>query len=216
MGALKQILHKIYNVIYLIILKFIWRRNNKHNYTTMKNYFNMASVEVGKATYGDLTVINYSNSQKLKLKIGNFCSIAGNVTFILAGEHRMNTISTYPFITKIIDSKKSEAGGKGDIIIGDDVWIGHGTIVLSGVNIGQGAIIAAGSIVNKDVPAYAVVGGVPAKVIKYRFQKEIIDKLIKVDFNKLDTNMIIKNQTMLYEEITSENVDRIIDSLELK
>lgn len=72
---------------------------------------------------------------------------------------------------------KHEATSKGDIVVKDDVWIGYGSIILSGVHIGQGAVIAAGSVVSHDVPPYAIVGGVPARLIKYRFSEEMTKKL---------------------------------------
>ena len=86
--------------------------------------------------------------------------------------------------------------------IGNDVWIGYGAIIMSGVHINQGAVIAAGAVVTKDIPAYAIVGGVPAKVIKYRFDSEIIQELLKKDFEKLSYEMIGKNLDKLYNKVT--------------
>ena len=103
--------------------------------------------------------------------IGNYISIAQNVHFLLDVEHFANHISTYPFKVKLLHSQKSESFSKGDIIIDDDVWIGYGATILSGVRIGQGAVVATGAVVTSDVPPYAIVGGVPAKVIKYRNEK---------------------------------------------
>lgn len=107
-------------------------------------------------------------------KIGNYCSIAPNVT-IGPGEHTLYNIST-----KV--SVMEKAGMKVDLIkkqllIGSDVWIGANAVILRGVTVGNGAVIAAGAVVNKDVPSYAIVGGVPAKIIKFRFNDEIIKKL---------------------------------------
>ena len=172
----------IYKKIVSIKIKIEWKKKNSHNYTNLENIFDISMVEVGKATYGGLRVINHSANSNLKLKIGNYCSIGGNVTFVLGSEHNLNTLSTYPFQSRIIDPGSKEAGSKGDIIVKDDVWIGHGAIILSGITIGQGAVIGAGSVVNKSVPDYAVVGGVPAKIIKYRFSSSVIQKLKKIDF----------------------------------
>ena len=72
----------------------------------------------------------------------------------------------------------------GDIVVGDDVWVGQRAIIMSGVNIGQGAVIGAGAIVTKNVPPYAIVGGIPAKVIRYRFSEELIQELLKIDYSK--------------------------------
>lgn len=101
---------------------------------------------------------------------------------------------------------KLEAVSKGDITIEDDVWIGYGATILSGVKIGQGAVIAAGAVVTRDVPPYAIAGGVPAKVIKWRFPQAIIDKLVKIDFSKLDEKMVRKHIDELYEKV-DENTD---------
>ena len=91
-----------------------------------------------------------------------------------------------------------EAISKGDIIIDDDVWIGYGATILSGVHISQGAVVAACAVVTKDVPPYAIVGGVPAKVIKYRFEPEMIEELMKVDYSKLTKEQIEQHIDELY------------------
>lgn len=129
--------------------------------------------------------------------------------FLLGKEHRRNCLSTYPFNYKIF--KKSFFGitFKRDIIVGDDVWFRQRTTVLSGINIGQGAVIARGAVVTKDVPPYAIVGGVPAKIIKYRFDDEIINDLLKVDFNKIRLDELSGIETILYEKLM-EKIWRIL------
>lgn len=183
--------------------KLKWRKN-KHNKTVPRNIFNADIVSVGKFSYGGLYILSFGN--KNKLHIGNFVSIADNVTFILQLEHYTNHISTFPFKVKCLDSKESEAFAKGDIIVDDDVWIGYGATILSGVHIGQGAVIAAGAVVVKDVPPYAIVGGVPAKIIKYRFDEKIIEKLIKIDFSKLTEENVREHINELYQNV-DENTD---------
>ena len=113
----------------------------------------------------------------------------------------MQNISTFPFKVSF-SLEEYEATSKGNIVIDDDVWIGYGATILSGVHIGQGAVIAAGAVVTKDVPPYAIVGGVPAKVIKYRFPQEMIEALLKIDYSKLDKNMISAHIDELYQELT--------------
>lgn len=178
-----------------------WRKINSHNSTFMGSNFEVNSVKVGKETYGLLNVINHNVSEKLI--IGNFCSIAPNVTFVLNGDHAINHISTYPFKAHTLHSVKYEATSNGDIVVDDDVWIGTGAIILSGVHIYQGAVIAAGAVVTKDVLPYEVVGGVPAKRIRLRFTKEIIDELNKIDFSKLGQSEIREHIDELYSEIKS-------------
>lgn len=177
-----------------------WRETNSHN-DTFLNYplYCAECVSVGRGTYGP---INVEMSRKdYRLRIGNYCSIANGVTFVLSSEHPTNHISTYPFKVKVIQDENPEAVSKGDIIVEDDVWIGFGATVLSSVRIGQGAVVAAGAVVTKDVPPYAIVGGVPAKVIKYRFTPELIEELLQVDFSQLDDTAIKDNINALYEEL---------------
>ena len=171
----KTILFEAYKHYKLYQFRNKWLKRNMHNQTIANNFFNIDLVEVGNASYGELNVISFAN--KCRLYIGNYVSIAQEVVFLLDVEHRLDCISTYPFKVKTVKLCKAEAFGKGDIIVDDDVWIGYRAIILSGVHLGKGAIIAAGAVVTKDVPPYAIVGGNPAKVIKYRFDKNIIDKL---------------------------------------
>ena len=104
---------------------------------------------------------------------------------------------TYP----LIDDVKINSRSKGAIIVDDDVWIGYGATIMSGVHIGQGAVVAAGAVVTKDVPPYAIVGGVPAKVIKYRIEPEMIEELLKIDYGKLTKEDIAKHIDDLYTEL---------------
>lgn len=133
-----------------------WRKKNLHNKTMPVNDFDFNSVSVGNYTYGGIQVCNYNLYEKLD--IGNFCSIASETMFVLNADHNVNTISSFPFKVKCLGVEKFEALSKGDIIVGDDVWIGYRATILSGVHIGQGAVIAAGAVVTRDVPPYAIVG----------------------------------------------------------
>lgn len=119
-----------------------------------------------------------------KLKIGKFCSIACGAKFLFtSGNHAMQSLSTYPFPI-CFDEWELDAqnirdawDNKGDTVIGNDVWIGYEAVILSGVTIGDGAIIGARAVVTKDVPPYTVVGGVPAKPIRKRFDDATIERL---------------------------------------
>ena len=183
-----------------------WRKQNTDNFTVLGDkIFNFDKVDVGKGNYGELNVLQFETTC-CKLTIGNYCSIAPEVVFMTDGEHSYKNISTYPFATRYFN-KRIDTLSKGDIIIGDDVWIGYGAIIMSGVNIGQGAVIAAGAVVTKDVPSYAIVGGVPANVIKYRFDKNIIDELLRVDYKKISINDIEQNLNKLYCEL--DDIDQL-------
>ena len=100
--------------------------------------------------------------------------MAEEVLFLLGDDHNLNYLMTFPHRAKILKECPAEATSKGNIVVDDDVWIGYGATILSGVHISQGAVIAAGAVVTHDVPPYAIAGGVPAKVIKYRFEQPVI------------------------------------------
>ena len=153
--------------------KYKWRKRNKQNSTVPSSFFPLDKVKVGKMSYGSLDVKTFDNPKEM-LSIGNYVSIAHNVVFILSGNHQYTSIANYPLYTRLIKlSPELDALTKGHIVIEDDVWIGYGVIILSGVRVGKGAIIAAGSVVTKDIPAFGIAGGNPAKLIKYRFTEEI-------------------------------------------
>lgn len=199
---------KIKNHILLYFYKIKWRIFNKHNNTRINSFFDIRNVSVGNYTYGKLNVFNDTSN---KLVIGNYCSIANEVMFLVGGEHSSECISTFPFKTYILQSNDFEAVSKGNIVIDDDVWIGYGSIILSNVHIGQGAIIGAGSVVTKDVPPYAIVAGNPAKIIKYRFSEEVVKELIKIDYLKLDKEKIINNIDKFYCKVIDKEHLRFLD-----
>lgn len=205
-----MIINTLKNKIKIYLAKRRWLKNNSHNLTSMGTYFDSSLVEVGKATYGRLNVINFSKDYKLI--IGNYCSISTDVCFIVCGDHRTDLISTYPYRVRYC-GYEFEATSKGDIIVGDDVWFGYGATVLSGVKIGQGAVIAAGAVVTKDVPAYAIVGGNPARIIKYRFDEKMIEELLSIDYSVLDPDVITAHQEELYERLCSPNQLKWIKNL---
>lgn len=207
---INRMLRDIGHYIKLLRFKDKWRKNNKKNYTIANNIFPIEKVKVGVYTYGELNIHCYGNSNE-QLIIGNYCSIADNVNFLLGGNHFYKYLTTYPFKNKLSYNNECEAISKGPIIVEDDVWIGNGVIILSGVKIHKGAIIAAGSIVSKDVPPYAIYIG--NKVKKYRFNEKIIKKLIKIDYSKFELEDFRNKINLLYTEINEENVDKIIERI---
>jgi acetyltransferase-like isoleucine patch superfamily enzyme len=139
-----------------------------------------AKYHIGDWTYGTPTVFSWREGTKLK--IGRFCAIADGVIILLGGEHRIDWVTTYPF-SKLFPKAKGFTGhprSRGDVIIGNDVWIGTDALILSGVEIGNGAVIAARSVVKEDVLPYSIVAGNPAKHIKFRFSESTRDDLQKI------------------------------------
>lgn len=189
----------------------IFRENNLNNEVELLNDCDISKIKVGKRSYGSIKVeMNIEESEQLV--IGNYCSIGPDVKFILSSEHPYKGLSTFPFKVKL-GLQKLEAKSKGSIVIDDDVWIGLGSIINSGVHIGQGAIIASGSVVVKDVEPYSIVGGNPARHIKYRFDSAIREKLLKFDFSNLDEEKVKLYISDMYSELTIENIDAILQKV---
>lgn len=197
-------------------LRQYWRKINNHNFTKLGNsgfsieyeqYIKTGIVTVGNGTYGTI-VISFFGEEKERLCIGNYCSIGGEVLFILGGNHNYRLISQYPYKVKYYN-EKNESYTNGSIIISDDVWVGQRVTILSGVHIGQGAVVAAGAVVTKDVPPYAVVGGVPAKVIKYRFEQPVIDYMLTLDYSALTEALIREHVDDLYTEIDCMELEEV-------
>lgn len=201
-------MNKIKKILRLILFKMEWKKNNKHNYTNPKTVFDKKNVSVGNMTYGPLEVYEWGADNEY-LKIGNYVSIAMGVKFILGGNHYYNTFSTYPFKVMCL-GEKNEAYSNGPIIVEDDVWIAMDAIIMSGVKIGKGAVIASGSVVTKDVPPYSIVGGNPAKFIKNRFDKQIIDKLLALDINKINSKIDLDNVELFYKQLDDNTLNKII------
>ena len=176
----------------------IYPRSQGHSTVYLKNVITDPMIEVGDYTiYDDFVndprdfqrnnvLYHYPECNHDKLKIGKFCSIACGAKFLFnAGNHTLNSMSTYTFpiffeeweLSSDVDSIAQAWDNHGDIIVGNDVWIGYEAVIMSGVKIGNGAIIGTRAVVTKDVPPYTIVGGIPAKMIRRRFDDATIERL---------------------------------------
>lgn len=179
-------------------MKKIYPRTGDHQTVYLKDVITNPNIEVGEYTmYNDFVndprefeknnVLYHYPINGDKLIIGKFCSIACGAKFLFtSANHKMSSLSTYPFPIFYeewgLDAKdiRNAWDNKGDIIIGNDVWIGYEAVIMAGVTIGDGAIIGTRAVVTKDVLPYTIVGGVPAKPIRKRFDDATVEKLIKL------------------------------------
>ena len=158
------------------------------------------TVEIGDYSYINGGKIFYS-------KIGKFCSIGYNV-FLGSGEHSLDKISTFPVKNKVCNiAGLVDFPEQKDTIIGNDVWIGNNVCIKQGVNIGDGSIIASGAVVTHDVQPYSIVGGVPAKLIRFRFDKAVREILTKIEWWNWDFNRL--KDSILNDEF--DNVEKFIE-----
>lgn len=192
----------------------------------LKNFITSPNIEVGDYTYYDdpdgpenfeANVLYHFPFIGDKLKIGKFCAIAKDVKFIMNGaNHKVSGFSTYPFYIfgngweKVLPGE-GDLPYKGDTVIGHDVWLGYESTIMPGVSIGHGAIVASKSVVTADVPAYSVVGGNPAKVLKLRFDEATIEKLLSIAWWDWSAEKITEN----LEAIVSSDIEALSKSGDL-
>lgn len=195
--------------------------NNYDRLCFLKNVVKNPNIIVGDYTYYDdfESVENFEKNVKYhfdfvndKLIIGKFCMIASDVKFIMNGaNHLTDALTTYPFAIfgngweKAMDGKSYPQ--KGDINIGNDVWIGYNATIMAGVTIGDGAIIATNSTVIKDVEPYSIVGGNPAREIKKRFSEETISKLLELKWWNWEIERITKN----IQNLTDNEINKLTE-----
>lgn len=195
----------------LSFLAFYDKASNISNKTRIQRM-----VILRRCSIGDYSYIGY-NTNIYNAQIGKFCSISKEVCIGLPS-HPTRFISTSPIFVNILNGTRYTWSNKNihnsvpdKIIIGNDVWIGMKTTLMGGVKIGNGAIIAAHSVVTKDVPGFAIVGGVPAKIIKYRFEPEVIDLIEKSEWWNLPDEELKAKIKAFQSEVTNENITELIN-----
>lgn len=183
----------------------IKKKGSKRNVPWTEQY------EVGRGTYGQPFILHWG--EPTTLKVGCFCSIAGGVKIILGGNHRTDWITTYPFSSFRQSAMhiKGHPSSRGDVTIGNDVWIGEGAVIMSGVNIGNGAAIGASAVVTRYVPPYSIVAGNPANVIRILFRADEIAILNSLEWwnwddSKLDAAMpfLLNTDISAFQAFSSE------------
>lgn len=178
----------------------------------IKNVITRPNIFVGEYTYYDDNagpeqferhVTHHYDFLGDKLIIGKFCAIAKGIEFVMNGaNHRMGSVTTYPFNImgggwEKLTPAREDLPFKGDTVVGNDVWIGQNVTVMPGVHIGDGAIIAASSVVAKDIPPYHIAGGNPCKIIRKRFEDELIDYLLRLKWWNWPPEKIFENLDVL-------------------
>ena len=201
----------------------IYPRSQDRETVYLKNVITDPSIIVGDYTmYNDFVKdpVDFQKNNVLyhypinhdRLIIGKFCSIACGARFLFnSANHSMASLATYPFPIFFeewgldVENITTAWDNKGDIVIGNDVWIGYEAVIFSGVTIGGGAVIGARAVVTKDVPPYTIVGGVPAKVIRRRFPDETISRLLDLKWWNWPEERIAQN----IEAIQAGNIEEL-------
>jgi len=196
-------------MLYKLKKTILWALGRHKPMNQLKRY---SQYDIGKASYGSPKIHDWGGT---RLTIGAYCSIAGKVQIFLSGNHRTDWVTTFPLNRRFpkwrrATSIKHETISKGDVVIGNDVWLGYKSLILSGISIGDGAVIAAGSIITKDVPPYAIVGGNPAKIIRYRFSDDIIARLLKTKWWEWEKKKV--EEYLPY--LLSDDIDFFLEKVE--
>lgn len=175
----------------------------------------LKQFDIGRYSWGHLTVANRNSG--CHLTIGRYCSFAFGVEVFLGGEHRADYVSTYRFgkyppFDEWYQPGFETAVARGDVTIGNDVWVGRGAMILSGVTLGDGVIVGAGSVVRQSAPPYAIVVGNPARVAGFRFPAEQIEALLRIKWWEWNDERLVESLGLMM----SDDVQTFIDTFDVE
>lgn len=195
--------NKIVNTTYLSL------GSNISNSSLDKDVFVSAYTVISNSRIGELSSIG-TNSKINHTEIGKFCAISWNVTLNAISHPIENlSISAFPYVPNIGGFVTNKNQKYKKVIIGNDVWIGANVVVMPGIKIGDGAVIGAGSVVTKDIPKYTIAVGVPARVIRNRFNDELVDVLEEIKWWDLPRNVIKDNIHLFQTKLESISIDEL-------
>ena len=189
-----------------------WRNPNNQTQLHLSGEAARHGWSIGEFSYGRPKV-RFPESGR-SLTIGRYCSFADRVEILLGGNHRVDWVTTYPFsalrpLWPTAPRTLAYHGSRGDVTIGNDVWMGSGAMILSGVTVGDGAVVAAHAVVAKDVPPYAIAGGNPAGLIRYRFDEATIRDLLEVAWWDLPPDTVADLIPLLQSDRTDALIARV-------
>lgn len=205
------------------IIKFIYSRNNKlnpnfrigFNVKLKKSSLGKFSGVAAHASVSNTKIDDFSSigrySKVVYTDIGKYCAISWDTTINAISHSYSNlTVNAFPYVPHVGGFVKERIQEYEKVVIENDVWVGANCVIMPGVKIGNGAIVGAGAVVTKNVPDYAIVVGSPAKIIKYRFSEDVIDKLLIAKWWDLPNDIIKENISLWQGELTDTKLERIV------
>ena len=172
------------------------------------------NIFMGVGSYASHPKLHRYNDLSCKVIIGNFCSLAEDIEFIPGGRHQIDRVTTFPIrrVLGLSGFEQDDCKSPNDVLVGNDVWICRGVKIIGDITIGDGAVLAAYSVVNKDVPPYAIVAGNPAVVKKFRFSQDIIESLINIAWWNWPIEQVIER----VDDLMSADIEKFINKYKNK
>ena len=212
-------------IILLVLskIKSIFRKNIA--FTSRVEYSDVSSMakvwghcKLLHSSIGDYSYIGH-HSRITYAEVGKYCSIAGDV-IVGMGFHTLDKLSTSPIFTEMKNGTGVSWTDKATVVpfrrvvVGNDVWIGTRAMIMGGVTIGDGAVVGAGAIVTKDVPPFAIVGGIPAKVIRYRFSEEIVEKIKCLKWWESEDELLRNNISLFQTDVDDNSLRELFNNIQ--